>query len=95
MSSSVPEKDGAPAGSAASEYPDTCGIPPDFLQMLVCPLGKADLRLENSQLIWTRCGAAFRIEDGIPILLIEEARLPPGVQKIEDLACFKQDSAKR
>ncbi len=69
------------------------GISRDLLEMLVCPLGKAELRLEGETLICTRCGPAFKIEDGIPIMLIEEATLPEGIQGIEDLPCQKEAEA--
>ena len=63
-------------------------IKEELLEMLVCPLGKAELRLEGDTLVCTRCGPKFRIDDGIPIMLIEEAVLPPGIARIEDLPCM-------
>jgi len=69
-------------------------IPKDLLEILVCPMGKAELRLEGDKLICTRCGPAFRIIDGIPNMLIEEAELPPGIQSIEELPCVKEGDAK-
>ena len=59
----------------------------DLLEILVCPLGKAPLRLEGDTLICTRCGLTYRIEDGIPNMLIDEAKLPEGVDNVETLAC--------
>lgn len=69
-------------------------LPKDLLDLLVCPMGKAELRLEGDKLICTRCGPAFRIIDGIPNMLIEEAELPPGISSIEDLPCVKEGEAK-
>ena len=65
-------------------------ISQDLLDILVCPLGKAELKLENEKLVCTRCGVKFRIEDDIPIMLIDEAELPEGVASVDDLECMKE-----
>jgi len=57
----------------------------ELLALLVCPLGKAPLRLEGETLICTRCGPRFSIKDDIPNMLIEEAELPSSSSKT--LAC--------
>ena len=51
-----------------------------FLEILACPLCKTELRLEEAALrfVCTRCGRRYPIRDGFPILLVEEAELPPG-----------------
>lgn len=64
-------------------------ISKELLDILVCPMGKAELRLENDKLICSRCGVKFRIEDDIPIMLIDEAELPEGVSSVDDLECVK------
>ncbi len=64
-------------------------IKQELLDILACPIGKAELRLEGDRLVCTKCGTKFRIEDDIPIMLMEEAELPEGVTKIEELACWK------
>lgn len=46
----------------------------DLLKMLVCPQSKAPLRFEEGELVREKSGLAYPIIDGIPILLIEEAR---------------------
>ena len=79
-----------PAKSPLEEFPDTFGVHPDLLKILVCPMARAELKLENGCLVCTRCGPRFKIEDGIPIMLIEEAALPPGVARIEDLPCWPE-----
>jgi uncharacterized protein len=68
-------------------------ISQDLLDILVCPVGKADLRLENDSLVCTRCGLRFRIEDDIPIMLVEEAEFPDGITSVEQLACSKEPLA--
>ena len=49
---------------------------PRVLELLVCPLTKATLRLDRQaqELVSEQAGLAFPIRDGIPILLVEEAR---------------------
>ena len=50
------------------------GISPELLDLLVCPVDKAELRLEGTTLVCTRCDRAYPIEDGIPNMLVEEDR---------------------
>jgi uncharacterized protein YbaR (Trm112 family) len=61
----------------------------ELLALLVCPLGKAPLRLEGQTLVCTRCGPRFAIQDDIPNMLIEEAGLPAGCASPADLECVK------
>ncbi len=85
------EKEAEPRGpDAPEEFPETFGVHPDLLRILVCPMGHADLRLEDGWLVCTRCGPRFKIDDGIPIMLIEDAVLPPGISRIEDLPCWPE-----
>ena len=51
-------------------------IDPKLLEMLVCPLTKAPLRYDRAaqELISEEAGLAYPIRDGIPIMLIDEAR---------------------
>ena len=46
----------------------------DLLKMLVCPQSKAPLKFKEGELLCEKSGLAYPIIDGIPILLIEEAR---------------------
>jgi len=52
------------------------GIDPKLLEILACPLTKTPLRYDASaqELISDKAGLAFPIRDGIPIMLIDEAR---------------------
>jgi uncharacterized protein YbaR (Trm112 family) len=47
-----------------------------LLEILVCPLTKGPLRYdaERQELISDKAGLAYPIRDGIPIMLIDEAR---------------------
>ena len=50
-------------------------LDPQLLEILACPKDKGPLRyLESEQLLVNeRLGLAYRIDDGIPVLLIDEA----------------------
>jgi uncharacterized protein YbaR (Trm112 family) len=65
----------------------------ELLALLVCPMGKAPLKLEGNTLVCTRCGPRFAIEDDIPNMLIEEATLPRGCARLEDLPCVRAGDA--
>ena len=51
-------------------------IDPKLLELLVCPLTKAALRYDAAaqELISDQAGLAYPIRDGIPIMLVDEAR---------------------
>lgn len=51
-------------------------IDPKLLEILVCPVTKVPLRYdaEKQELISDQAGLAYPIRDGIPIMLVEEAR---------------------
>lgn len=57
---------------------------------LVCPIGKYPLRADGDMLVCTNCNAKFPVKDNIPLLLIDDAILPVGVNSINDLKCYKQ-----
>jgi hypothetical protein len=46
----------------------------ELLEMLVCPQSKAPLKLIGEELVCEKSELAYPIVDGIPILLVEEAR---------------------
>jgi uncharacterized protein YbaR (Trm112 family) len=46
-----------------------------LLSILVCPADRGPLMLVNDELLYNpRLRRAYRIDDGIPVLLIDEAR---------------------
>jgi uncharacterized protein YbaR (Trm112 family) len=51
-------------------------IDPRLLEILVCPLTKGPLRYDADagELVSEQAGLAFPIRDGIPIMLVDEAR---------------------
>lgn len=81
--------------AATSATGETTPLPQDLLEILRCPLGKAPLRLEGTALVCTKCGLSYAIEDGIPKMLIDEARLPPGTSDLKDLPCWVDSDKSR
>ena len=65
-------------------------IDPELLEILRCPLTRSRLHQEGDFLISEIGGLAYPVRDGIPVMLVEEARLPGG---IESLDAFKQQYA--
>ncbi|HRC25844.1 MAG TPA: Trm112 family protein [Alphaproteobacteria bacterium] len=51
-------------------------VDPKLLEILVCPLTKVPLRYDaaHAELISDRAGLAYPIRDGIPVMLVDEAR---------------------
>ncbi len=55
---------------------DNTEVDPKLLELLVCPLSKGPLSYdsESGELISKQAKLAFPIRDGIPIMLVGEAR---------------------
>ena len=55
---------------------DAAELDPKLLELLVCPLTKGPLTndRENNELISKQADLAYPIRDGIPIMLVSEAR---------------------
>ncbi|MEO9600217.1 Trm112 family protein [Parasphingorhabdus sp.] len=51
-------------------------IDPDLLDILVCPITRTQLihDVDAQELISEAAGLAYPIRDGIPVMLVEEAR---------------------
>ncbi|HXQ53493.1 MAG TPA: Trm112 family protein [Stellaceae bacterium] len=51
-------------------------VDPKLLEILVCPLTKGPLSYDRTaqELVSARAGLAYPIRDGIPIMLVDEAR---------------------
>ncbi|MGV0432094.1 Trm112 family protein [Corynebacterium sp. 20_84] len=58
---------------------DTPTLDPQLLDILACPQDKGPLEYlsEEQLLVNRRLGVAYRIDDGIPVLLIDEAQPYP------------------
>ena len=58
-------------------------VDPRLLEILVCPLTKATLRYDRTaqELVSVEAGLAYPIRDGIPIMLVDEARALDDAEK--------------
>lgn len=55
------------------------GIDPFLLSILRCPKSHHALlepRPDSSELVCVECGAAYPVRDGLPVMLVDEARDP-------------------
>jgi uncharacterized protein YbaR (Trm112 family) len=53
-------------------------VDPELLELLACPSDDhAPLREECEALVCTYCASRFPVEDGIPVLLLDEATPGP------------------
>jgi uncharacterized protein YbaR (Trm112 family) len=60
-------------------------IPPHLLDLLRCPLTGSRLNAHGEFLIAETGGLRYPVRDGIPVLLVSEAQLPPGIKSLDDL----------
>ena len=60
-------------------------IDPKLLEILVCPSTKLPLDFDSfrQELISQKAGLAYPIRDGVPIMLVEEARRLENIEKPE------------
>ncbi len=66
-------------------------INPVLLEMIRCPLDpRQRLTLEGNRLICQRCSLIFKIKDGLPVLVAEEAELPAGCDSLNQLLCQRE-----
>ena len=56
-----------------------------LLEILRCPLTGSRLRQEGDFLIAEVGGLAYPVRDGFPVMLMEEAKLPAGVESLDVL----------
>ena len=59
-------------------------IDSELLKILVCPLTRSPLTLDGDFLVGQVGGLRYPIKEGIPILLIDAAKLPDGVASMEE-----------
>ncbi|MBY0525346.1 MAG: hypothetical protein K2R98_18205 [Gemmataceae bacterium] len=63
-------------------------ISADLLEILRCPMDprrQSRLVEEGDRLVCHGCGMKYKIKDGFPVLVAEEAELPPGVESLEQV----------
>ncbi len=64
-----------------SDRPGAVAIDPELLAILACPAehhAPLELGSGGTELLCTECDRAFPIRDGIPVLLLDEARRRDG-----------------
>jgi uncharacterized protein YbaR (Trm112 family) len=49
----------------------------ELLRILACPVCIAPLTQQDERLVCAACGRRYPIREGIPVLLVDEAELPP------------------
>ncbi len=61
----------------------TSDIDPRLLEILVCPLTKGPLTFDRAkqELLSPQAGLAYPVRDGIPIMLVDEARTLDDAEK--------------
>jgi uncharacterized protein YbaR (Trm112 family) len=69
----------------------------DLMAILRCPLNPSQTKLvlDGDQLRCERCALRFKIRDGFPVLVVEEAELPAGCACADDLPCKKEARMKK
>lgn len=60
-------------------------VDPELLELLRCPLTRSRVRQEGDFLVAEVGGLAYPVRDGLPAMLLEEAKLPPGVSSLDEL----------
>lgn len=67
----------------APSQPDNT-LTPEFVAILRCPHTRSRLTLDGQWLV-SEEGLRYPIRDGIPVLLPEEAALPPGANSLAEV----------
>lgn len=60
-------------------------IDKELLAMMVCPFTRDQLRLEGDKLVNVKWGLKYPIRGGIPVMLVDQAELPPDVSSLDEL----------
>ena len=64
---------------------DAPAIDVELLKILVCPLTRSPLMQEGDELVAQVGGLRYPIRNGIPVMLVDEAKLPEGVESLAAL----------
>jgi len=55
-------------------------ISKELLDILACPVCKDAVVQEEDAIVCLKCARRYPVKEGIPVMLIEEAKLPPQEQ---------------
>ncbi len=63
-------------------------LDPVLLEILVCPACRATVTVDHAaeELVCNGCGRAYPVRDDIPVMLVDEARLPAPVEAAGEAA---------
>jgi uncharacterized protein YbaR (Trm112 family) len=70
--------------STMTEQKTSNSIDPELLEILRCPITRSRLRQDGDWLIAEVGGLSYPVRDGIPVMLAEEAKLPAGVESLDE-----------
>src|SRR5947209_17984132 len=79
-----------PAGPFVFPHP-RCPVD-ELLTLLRCPIDparEATLTRDGQTLVCSGCAVRFPVKHGLPVLIADEAQLPPGVRSREQLPCVR------
>ena len=71
-------------------------FPPEALAWLRCPIDPARIATlvdEETHLVCSKCRVRFRVRDGIPNLLADDAELPEGCKNRKQLPCQQKPAS--
>jgi len=57
-----------------SKTGETSMLDKELLRILACPICKSGVKLEGNKIICSKCKKYYPIRDGIPVMLIDEAK---------------------
>lgn len=66
-----------------------------YLEILRCPIDpdrKAKLALDDTRVVCSRCRVLFRSREGFLSLVVEQAELPEGCSRLNELPCQREAS---
>ncbi len=69
-------------------------IDPELLDLLRCPMTRSRLRQDGDWLVAEVGGLAYPVREGLPVMLVEEAKLPPGAESLAALKSQLQAQGK-
>ncbi len=54
-------------------------VAPELIELLICPAchGEIEYKDRRNLIICTACGRQYPVRDNIPVMLVEEATIPP------------------
>jgi len=52
-------------------------IDQQLLDILACPACRGDVELKEEKIVCRQCGRKYPIKNGIPVMLVDEAQVPP------------------